>query len=156
MTAPGRTPTRRGPHRFAPRWRDERGASVVSFVLLLPLVIMFIELIVVGGRLAVTEADIQSAARQAARQASVASGPSSAGSVIDDAVAVGLAGKGFRCQNPTASLGSSTVFWRGGQVEVVVTCTVRLSDLALVTAPGTVTVSATATEPIDQYRVILP
>lgn len=136
--------------------RCDRGASVITFMLLLPVVIMFAELIVIGGRLAVTQADIQSAARQAARQASVASGPSSAGTVINDAVTVGLADKGFRCQDPSVSLGPGTFYWRGGQVEVVVTCTVVLSDIALVTAPGSITVTATAVEPIDQYRVITP
>lgn len=138
------------------RIRSDRGASVITFLLLLPVIIMFIELIVIGGRLAVTQADVQSAARQAARQASIASGPSAASGVINDAVTIGLADKGFRCQSPSVALGGGTFYWRGGQVEVVVTCTVALSDIAMFAVPGTVTVSATAVEPIDRYRVIMP
>jgi Flp pilus assembly protein TadG len=127
---------------------------VITFVLLLPVMVAFAELIVIGGRVAVTKADVQSAAREAARQASIASGPGTADNVINDAVAVALADKGFRCQSPSVNLGSSTLFIRGGRVEVVVTCTVQLSDIALLTAPGTVTVTGSAIEPIDQYRVI--
>ncbi len=136
------------------RWSGNRGSSVITFVLLLPVLVAFAELIVVGGRVTTTRADVQSAAREAARQASIAAGPGSADDVIGHAVAVALADKGFRCEAPTVVLGSGTLFIRGGQVEVVVTCRVQLSDIDLLSAPGSVTITRSATEPIDQYRVI--
>ena len=148
------TLNRRNGNRRNGKWRNDRGASVITFVLLLPILVAFAELIVIGGRISVTRADVQSAAREAARQASIASGPGTADNVINDAVAVALADKGFRCQSPSVTLGSNTLFIRGGRVEVVVTCTVQLSDIDLLTAPGSVTVTRTAIEPIDQYRVI--
>lgn len=133
---------------------SDRGSSVVPFLILVPILVIAVELIVVGGRLAVTRADVQSAAREAARQASLAAGPLTAEKAIDHAVATALADKGFRCQSPSVDLGGGTRFRRGGRVETVVTCTVQLSDIGLLSAPGSVTVTATALEPIDRYRVI--
>ncbi|MEP1122625.1 MAG: TadE family protein [Ilumatobacter sp.] len=136
------------------RCDDERGDSLVSFVLLMPILVVFLELIVLGGRVATTQADVNSAAREAARDASVAQGLDSAGSVIDDAVDRALAGKGFRCRNRTESFGDKTNFVADGRVEVVVTCTVDLSDLGFLGTPGSIDVEARAVEPVDRYRVV--
>jgi hypothetical protein len=40
----------------------------------------------------------------------------------------------------------------GGAVTVTVSCTVPLSDLLLLGVPGSRTVSASATSPVDQWR----
>lgn len=126
----------------------------MSFVILMPLLVVFLELIVLGGRVATTQADVNSAAREAARDASVSQGLSSATGVIDDAVDRALAGKGFRCQSRTATFGPKTSFDAGGSVEVVVTCTVNLSDIDLLGVPGSYEVEARAVEPVDFYRVV--
>lgn len=153
-SSPVATPGPVASHSPGRRFGDERGASIITFMLLLPVLIMLIELIVIGGRLAVTQADVNSAARQGARQASVGAGPFSAREEAERAVEVALADKGFRCQSPDVRLGPTTFFFRGGQVEVVVSCTVALSDISFLSPPGTVTVTARAIEPIDEYRVI--
>lgn len=145
-------PTQRRRQRM--RYDDERGGTLVSFVLLLPILVVFLELTVLGGRIATTQADVNAAAREAARDASIAQGLGSAGSVIDDAVDRALAGKGFRCQNRSESFGPKTNFVAGGRVEVIVTCTVNLSDLGFLGAPGSFDVEARAVEPVDRYRVV--
>ena len=61
------------------RLAAEDGAEAVSFVLLAPILLLFFEMILVGGRLATIQADVASAAREAARQASMAAGPATAG-----------------------------------------------------------------------------
>ena len=138
------------------RFGSERGSSAVVFILLFPVFVMFVELIVLGGRIASTNADVQSAAQQAARQASLASGPSSAAGLIGPTAMASLQAKGVACQSPSAVFGGGTNFVAGGSVEVVVTCTVSLSDLDLLSAPGSVKVTKTAAEPIELYRVVEP
>lgn len=140
--------------RFLGRAGAEDGSEVVTFVLLAPMLILFFELIVVGGRLATTHADIQSAAREAARQASIAAGSATAGSQLQPAVDTALSDKGLRCQAPSVVIGDDTNFVPGGWVEAEVTCTVSLSDLGFLGAPGSFTVTRGATEPVDFYRVV--
>lgn len=132
----------------------ERGSAVISFVFLVPIMVMFLQLIVLGGRLASTTADIQSAAHEAARQASLARGPGTADDVIRPIVDTALANKGVQCQSRWVILTPATNFVAGGVVEVSVTCAVALSDLDLLQMPGSVTVTRLAREPIERYRVI--
>ncbi|MEM9133657.1 MAG: hypothetical protein AAF962_02500 [Actinomycetota bacterium] len=132
----------------------ERGNALITFLLLAPALVMFLELIVLGGRVAATRADVQAASRQAARQASLAAGPASAAAVIDPVADSALTGKGVRCRSHTVTLGPATDYVQGGAVEVVVTCDVDLSDLDLLGLPGRLTLEASSLEPIEQYRVI--
>ena len=136
------------------RLRGETGSALVTFLLLFPVLVVFVELIVLGGRVASTSADVRSAAREAARQASVASGPGAVPGVIGPAVNVALAGKGFRCQAPSVSVGAGTNFVAGGQIEIEVSCRVDLSDLDLLGAPGSIVITESAVEPVDRYRVV--
>lgn len=139
----------------ARRLRGDRGGSLVSLLMLAPILVMFLEIIVLGGRVAAAHADIQSAAREAARQASLAGGPGSAPTVIGPVVTTALNGKGFQCQSPNVQIGAGTNFVAGGQVEIEVTCTVQLSDLGFfIPMPGSLTITRAAAEPIDRYRVV--
>lgn len=140
--------------RLRRRFGDERGGTLVSFVLLFPVFIFFAELIVLGGRLTSTTSDIQAAARESARQASVAAGQDASAAVIEGAALEALVDTGFRsCENPVVVLGGQTDLRAGGQVQVVVTCRVFLADLGLLNVPGAVFVTRRALEPIDTYRV---
>jgi len=136
------------------RCRGEHGDSLVSILMLMPVLVMFLELIVVGGRIATTRADVESAAREAARDASVSQSLESASNVVSDTVERTLGDQGFRCESVNHYFGFETYFDPDGRVEVVVECTVNLSDLGFLPTPGSHTVSARATEPIDQYRVV--
>lgn len=134
--------------------KAEDGSEVVSFVLLTPLLILFFELIVVGGRLATTHADVESAAREAARHASLASGLSTAGAEIDSVAEAALKDKGLSCVWYSAAIGNDTEFVAGGWVEVEVTCIVDTADLGFLSAPGSFTITRGATEPVDFFRVV--
>ncbi len=151
-------PTRRTPREpaapVAARCRGDRGDSLVTVLMLMPVLVLFLELIVMGGRVATTRADIQSAAREAARDASVSQSLGSASDVVAETVETSLADKGVRCENVNHSFGHGTYFVADGRVEVVVECTVDLSDLGFLPAPGSHTITARATEPIDRYRVV--
>jgi len=50
----------------------ERGGSVASVMIVMMIVFMFFELIVMGGRIAAAQGEVNGAAREAARQGSLA------------------------------------------------------------------------------------
>lgn len=126
--------------------------AAVDIMMYFPIMVLFIELIVVGGRVASTQADVQSAAREAARQASLANDFGTASARANDVGLGALEDKGYRCESPSVSLGGN--FEAGGIVKVEVRCTVRLNDLGFLPVPGSHTVVRTALEPIDTYRVV--
>lgn len=135
--------------------RDRSGMAAVELLLIFPLVVLFVELIVLGGRVSTARNDVASAAREAARQATLAQTRGSAASVIGPVALTALAGRGYACENPTVRLGPRTRFIRGGQVEVVVDCRLNFSDLDLLSvAPGGMTVEQVVLEPIDRYRAV--
>ena len=74
--------------------------------------------------------------------------------MVAETVERSLADKGFSCVSTNHYFGYETYFDRDGRVEVVVECTVDLSDLGFLPVPGSHTVAARATEPIDQFRVV--
>jgi hypothetical protein len=137
------------------RWlSDDRGISMAAFLMIAPVLVIGMEFVAIGGRIAAATADIQSAAHEAARQGSIAQRRSSAAGLIEPVALAALADKGFQCRSPQAVLGPGTHFVAGGQVEVTVECTVELSDIGLLSVPGSVRLTRSAVEPIDTYRVV--
>lgn len=137
------------------RWRREAGSAVIELLIIFPVVVLFAELTVLGGRVATARSDVASAAREAARQATLANSRASAASVIGPVALTALADRGYACESPSVRLGPNTRFERGGQVEVVVDCRLNFSDLDLLTvAPGGTTVQQVVLEPIDRYRAV--
>ena len=142
-------------HFFRRFRRSERGAGLLTGLILLPILLAFAELIVLGGRVASAQSDLNAASREAARQATVSAGQSSASMIIGPITETALANRGPSCIDNSATLGGGTIFERGGQVEVIVTCEVDVSDLSLLSLPFPSRVfTATALEPIDPFRVI--
>ncbi len=136
------------------RFRGSTGAGVVSMVLMIPALVLIVELAVLGGRVAGARGEIQSAARQSAREASFASGPGSALGLANTVAGASLGNASFQCNAPAVIITGNTDFVAGGQVEVQVSCTVPLGDLTNLPVPGSVDIIRTAVEPIDPYRVI--
>ncbi len=129
--------------------------AVVELLVIFPIIVAFLELIVLGGRVAVARSDVASAAREAARQATLANSRGAAQRVITPVALEALRDRGYACESHTVSLGPATRFERAGRVEVVVACHLNLSDLDLLNlAPGGTTVELAVLEPIDRYRVI--
>lgn len=147
--------------------RSDEGAGVVSVVLIFPVVVIFAQLIVFGGRLAASQADVHAAAREAARTASVALGASTAANNIEAAAMEILDDRGLLCGSPAIALtqndfgepGDRAEYGAGGPVvEVTVDCQVAVSDLTFLPIPGSgnIEVSASALEPIDGFRARVP
>lgn len=132
----------------------DRGSATLEAVIWAPVLLMFVGLIAAAGRLAVAGGSVEAAARDAARQASLARTPSAARSRALDSAGAALRREGLQCE-PAVRVDTSQLSrppGAAGSVSVTVTCTVRLADLVVAGLPGSRTVRASATSPIDPYR----
>ena len=136
------------------RDRLDAGTATIEMVLLAPIVIAFVLLVVVLGRIAETGAEVTGAARDAARAASLARTPGSAASAAQAAAASALAGESVDCSTGVSVTVSTTRWFPGGSVRVTVACTVRLSDVGFSMLPGSKRMTASATAPLERFRGI--
>ena len=149
--APGPTTRRR-------RWwwlRGERGSAAIETVVIVPAFLLFVLLIIYAGRVAVTRQAVQAAAAEAARSASLARTAGQAQSAAAGGAAASLHKQGLTCQSQQVRIDASgfgAPVGTSAKVTATVTCLVDLSHLTLPALPGTRTVTATMTSPIDTYR----
>jgi Flp pilus assembly protein TadG len=109
---------------------------------------------VYGGRVAMARQAVQAAAADAARSASIARSATATTSAADSARAT-LANQDLRCRTLTVDVDASGFATRVGQAATVtatVSCIVDLTDLIAPGVPGTRTLVATATSPLDTFR----
>ena len=134
--------------------RSERGASPASVVIVIGIVLVFAELIVMGGRMAAAHAEVTGAAREAARSGSVAQTASSVDGLARTTALANVDQNAPHCISATVSTNSSN-FRAGGSVTVTVRCRVHLSDLSLLSLPwGSRTIEADATEVVEFFRAV--
>lgn len=129
----------------------ERGSAAVELVLITPVLVLLMLLAVGAGRVAQARADVDAAARDAARAGSLARGPDSARDAGRTAAAARLREGGVTCRSLDVSLDTGS-FRPGGLVAATVTCAVDLGDLASLRVPAYRTVSSTFSEPVDTFR----
>lgn len=129
----------------------ERGSAAAELVLVTPFLFLLLLFAVAAGRLVNARLDVDSAAQQAARAASLARTPQAASAQATQVAQAALAGQSVSC-DPAVITPDTGDFVPGGEVTVTVTCTVHLSDLSLLHVPGSETITATFTAPIDTYR----
>lgn len=129
------------------RLGDDRGSASVELVILAPLVGVLLLAVVVVGRVQVARADVEGAARSAAREIAIARDPHAAVAAAESGAGstLGVGSPSCRAMTFTSSI---TEEW----VTVTVGCVVDLDDAAVLPIPGAMTVTATATEVIDTYR----
>ena len=131
--------------------RDERGAVATELVLLTPLLILILLFVVALGRLAGARINVDGAAAQAARAASIATTPAQAAASAQQVATAALGSDHVTCA--TLQVATDTArFAPGGSVTVTVTCAVALSDLSGLRLPVTERVSSTAASVVDTYR----
>ena len=133
------------------RRRDERGAVSTELVLLTPLLIVLLLFVVALGRLASARLDVDGAAAQAARAASITTNPTAATATAAQTATAALGTDHVTCAALTVHTDTAR-FAPGGSVAVTVTCSVALSDLVGLRLPAAESVSSTATSVIDTYR----
>ena len=143
--------------RIAKPDNPERGASVASVLIVLGILLMFFELIVMGGRVAAAQGEVNGAAREAARQGSLAQTSTQARVLATNTADANLPVGNRSCTETGISFGGSFNNTGGnpGRFTVAVNCRVDLTDMSLLGIPWpTKTFSATATEIIETYRAV--
>ncbi len=131
--------------------RDDRGSAATELVVVTPAIVLLLLLVVMGGRLGEARADVNAAARDAARAGSIARAAPDAVAAGSDAARSTLDEGDVTCRSLTVGVDTSD-FRAGGTVTASVTCVVDLGDLAGLRVPATRTVTATFTESVDTYR----
>ncbi|AYD91004.1 pilus assembly protein TadE [Actinomyces sp. 2119] len=116
-------------------------------VVLVPVLMVMVLLVVAGGRMVSAEGMVQAASRDAARAASMERSVGQARAAAARSLAAADTARAH-----CSSWVIDADFGRGGTVTVGVGCRVRLSDLGLVMLPGTTTVTAESTAPVDTWR----
>lgn len=130
--------------------RDTRGSATAELVLSISILILLLWFLVYCGRLADTRLRIEDVAHQAARAASLARTSANAAADARSTAAAALDDAGVACR--TFNVATSGSLQPGSSVTVTVSCAADLGDLAMLQVPGTVTLTARFTSPVDAYR----
>ena len=133
----------------------ERGSVSVELALMAPALLLLLSFAVLAGRAQIAEGAVQEAARAAAREASLARDAATAAALAGAQAERTLAAQDLRCERTTVDVdtaGFSAPPGRPGDVTVSITCVVGMADLLAPGLPGSVTVEAAFTSPVDAYR----
>jgi Flp pilus assembly protein TadG len=133
--------------------RCESGSASVELAVLAPVLVVLLLLVVALGRLVLAHQEVAQAASDAARAASIASSPAAASAAAQSAAERDLAGHDLTCA-PFSESTDVSGFGPGGAVSVHLSCTASLAGLSLLELPGSETLSASASSPIDVYRSV--
>ena len=138
-------------------WRDERGAVLaVELVACAPLLAAFILLIVFGGRIALANQAVQTAAADAARAASIARTATTASTQAREWATTSLTNQGLACNDVQVQVdtaGFRRPVGTEATVTVRVSCTLDTADLAALPGiPRSMPIEASMTSPLDKFR----
>ncbi|RBQ17235.1 pilus assembly protein TadE [Spongiactinospora rosea] len=135
--------------------RGERGSAVVEFVVLVPVLLALIALAIAFGSVRLSYGAVEAAARDAARQASLARSPAHARAVAISSVTATLTQEGLTCHNVNVTVevgGFHRPLGQPAQVSARVQCTVSPAVLSIIVLPGSITLDARFDSPLDPYR----
>lgn len=140
------------------RWRrsrEEGGSAAIEAAIGLPAFMLFVGLIIFGGRTAITHAAVESAAAEAARTASISRTAEQARQHAETAARASLANQGIDCLSVTVTI-DVTDFAKPvgevGSIDATVACRLDLDDLSVPGVPGSRLITATSTSPLDTWR----
>jgi Flp pilus assembly protein TadG len=137
------------------RLQGDDGSAVVELAPVALVVIIFLALMVTAGRITIGELAVQAAARDAARQASIARNPQAAAAAAETSARAALAGDQLNC-SPAVSVNTAGFLVPVGQpasVSATVTCEVSMAGVTGIPGiPGSRLVTATSTSPLDVFR----
>ena len=135
--------------------RDERGSVAIEAAIGVPAFGLFVAMIILGGRVEIAKQSVEAAAYDAARAASIERTQSEAISSGRSAATSSLHDQGLQCASTDVTVNVAAFnapLGTTAQVTATVTCKVNLADLSMPGLPGTRTITATASSPIDAYR----
>ena len=135
--------------------RDERGSMALELPVVATLIALCWLVVVFALRLAVANGDVEAAARDAARSASIARSPAAAQRAAATSAARSLTSSQRLCRS-TQVVTATGNFRAGGTVTVTVSCAIRLDDLAPLGIRGARTVRQSYAAPVDPFRGLSP
>lgn len=132
------------------RWSD-RGSVSVELVILAPLFGLLLLGVIAVGRVSNARADVDAAARMAARDLSIARDPQSRLADVERAVAETLDVGSASCRSMSMSASVAD-----DVIEVTVTCSADLQEASVLPLPGSLNISGSASEVRDAFRERTP
>ena len=133
------------------RSADDRGSFAVELAILAPLVGILLLAVVAVGRVQNSRANVEGAARSAARDLSIARDPVAATGRVKASAAAMLDVGSPGCRQ--FSFSSAVTI---DKVTVTLSCVANLEDAAILPIPGSMRLDASASEAIDQFRESAP
>ena len=136
---------------------QERGGAAVEIVVVAPILIVMLLFVVGLGRLGTAREAVDGAARDGAREASIARTTRDAAGTAGNVVRATLAEKRVSCPTPHVAVEYRPVAGKltaGGTVTVHVDCVVDNQDVTLSGLPGRSTLRGDSTAVVDTYRGI--
>lgn len=135
----------------AMRRHPDRGTMALELAIMTPVLVAFMMVLVGVGRIVSAQSQVDSAARDAVRDASIAR---SAGEAQDRAAAAARASleQYTWCQGGPSTITDTNDWGPGGRVSVTVTCDADLGGLTLIGLPGSKPMKGQATAPLDTFR----
>lgn len=136
-----------------------RGAASVEMSLLIPVLVLLLMAMAGAWRIGHTRAQIEEAASAGARAATIPASATQARALADQAITADLATVGVRCIGMAIDIDTAAFAnppGTPGDVHTFISCQLSLSDVVVPGMPGTVTISASASEPIDTFRERTP
>lgn len=133
----------------------DRGALSLEAMILLPVLIMVLLLVIAFGRIQSSGNAVDTAARNAARAASLERDAGAARTAGTDDARAGLRNQGLSCTAMSVDIttdGFDAPLGTPATTTATVRCTVRLSDIGLPGLPGSKTLTSSFTSSIDSYR----
>lgn len=134
---------------------NEIGSAAVEMSMYVGLFGVVIILLIMAGRLSIAGDAIESVASAAARTASLARTANDAQDRATQAAHVALNQESIKCLQLEVRINSSGLdkpLGQTGTVDATISCTVNFRDITIPGMPGTKTLTATASSPVDAYR----
>lgn len=131
----------------------QRGSMSLEMAIMAPAVVAIIALTIFGGRYALATQTVNAAAAAAARAASIERSADAATSAASTNAAATLSNQDLQCVTTQVDVDTSGFASEVGQaatIQAAVTCEVSMAGL--VGMPGSLTLTASATSPLDKYR----
>lgn len=129
----------------------ESGDAAVELVLIAPVLLVVLLFVVGLGRMAHARQQVNAAAADAARAASLERNLALSDGAARRTARADLGQAGVSCAQLQVAADLSD-YRPGGKVQVTVTCTALLHDVAIAGLPGSRTFRSTATVPIETWR----
>ncbi len=134
--------------------RPDRGNAALEIVILGPVLLFLFGLLIAAGRTSIAQGSVAAAARDAARQASISRDPAAARAAALASAQQALSQDSIDC-TPVVTVdtgGFAVAVGRPARVTARVTCQVPLADLLVPGMPGSRTLRASFTSPLDPFR----